>query len=98
MAIEPAEVSATNIHRTVFVDTFTNGLLGPAVPMLGPVANGGHIVWNSTPGLLGADDHPRYPWRTRGLPAGCGRRCGCWRRDRDSDQGHRSHLAGDRIG
>jgi len=37
----------------VLVDTFTNGLLGPDVPMLGPVADGGHIVWNSTPGCWG---------------------------------------------
>ena len=44
-------------HRTVFVDTFTDGLLGPEAPMLGPVADGGHIVVNTTPGLLGADDH-----------------------------------------
>ena len=53
MAIEPAEVSTKTVHRTVFVDTFTNGLLGPDVPMLGPVADGGHIVWNSTPGCWG---------------------------------------------
>jgi formamidase len=53
MAIEPAEVGAKTAQRTVFVDTFTNGLLGPDVPMLGPVADGGHIVWNSTPGCWG---------------------------------------------
>ena len=41
------------IQRTVFVDTFTNGLLGPDVAMLGPVADGGHVVWNSTPGAGG---------------------------------------------
>jgi formamidase len=52
-AIEPAEIAVKDAHRTVFVDTFTNGLLGPDVPMLGPVANGGHIVWNSTPGCWG---------------------------------------------
>src|SRR6059058_6473398 len=52
MAIEPVEV-ATEARQTVFVDTFTNGLLGPEVQMLGPVANGGHIVWNSTPGCWG---------------------------------------------
>ena len=50
MATEPA---VTPTHQTVFVDTFTNGLLGPEVEMLGPVANGGHIVWNSTPGCWG---------------------------------------------
>src|SRR5918997_113279 len=40
-------------RRTVFVDTFTDGLLGPDVPMLGPVRDGGHIVWNPTPGCWG---------------------------------------------
>jgi formamidase len=53
MAIEPAELGVAQAHQTVFVDTFTNGLLGPEVQMLGPVANGGHIVWNSTPGCWG---------------------------------------------
>jgi acetamidase/formamidase len=37
----------------VFVDTFTNGLLGPDVEMLGPVEDGGHIVVNTTPGCWG---------------------------------------------
>lgn len=50
MAIEPTTKAA---RQTVFVDTFTNGLLGPDVEMLGPVADGGHIVWNSTPGCWG---------------------------------------------
>jgi formamidase len=50
MATQP---TVKQIHQTVFVDTFTNGLLGPEVEMLGPVANGGHIVWNSTPGCWG---------------------------------------------
>src|SRR4051812_47442037 len=40
-------------RRTVFVDTFTDGTLGPDVELLGPVADGGHIVWNSTPGCWG---------------------------------------------
>ena len=43
----------TTAHPTVFVDTFTDGLLGPDVAMLGPVRDGGHIVWNSTPGCWG---------------------------------------------
>ena len=43
----------TTARRTVVVDTFTDGLLGPEVPMAGPVADGGHIVWNSTPGCWG---------------------------------------------
>ena len=52
MAIE-AEPGVKQAHQTVLVDTFTNGLLGPDVPMLGPVADGGHIVWNSSPGCWG---------------------------------------------
>ncbi|WP_028062101.1 acetamidase/formamidase family protein [Solirubrobacter soli] len=47
MAIE------TTTRRTVVVDTFTDGTLGPDVPMAGPVADGGHIVWNSAPGCWG---------------------------------------------
>ena len=43
----------TVAHPTVFVDTFTDGLLGPDVEMLGPVADGGHIVWNPAPGCWG---------------------------------------------
>jgi acetamidase/formamidase len=53
VAIEPAERAATQTHQTVFVNTFTDGLLSPDTPMLGPVAGGGHIVWNSTPGCWG---------------------------------------------
>jgi len=40
-------------HRTVFVDTFTNGLIGPDLAMLGPVEDGGHIVVNTSPGCWG---------------------------------------------
>ena len=54
MAVEPAAPSATGrAHPTVFVDTFTNGLLGPDVEMLGPVEDGGHVVVNTTPGCWG---------------------------------------------
>ena len=34
----------TTARRTVVVDTFTDGVLGPDVRQLGPVADGGHIV------------------------------------------------------
>lgn len=37
----------------VLVESFTNGLLGPDVPMLGPVANGGQVVAKTTPGCWG---------------------------------------------
>jgi formamidase len=55
MAVEPAapRTPTREAHPTVFVDTFTNGLLGPEVEMLGPVEDGGHIVVNTTPGCWG---------------------------------------------
>jgi formamidase len=55
MAVEPAAPAAPagQAHPTVFVDTFTDGLLGPDVEMLGPVEDGGHIVVNTTPGCWG---------------------------------------------
>jgi len=37
----------------VLVESFTNGLLGPDVPMLGPVADGGQVVAKTTPGCWG---------------------------------------------
>lgn len=40
-------------HETVFVSTFTNGVLGPQVEMLGPVRDGGHILVNTAPGCWG---------------------------------------------
>src|SRR5436190_17758686 len=49
MAVEPVAPA----HPTVFVDTFTDGLLGPEVEMLGPVEDGGHIVVNTSPGCWG---------------------------------------------
>ena len=53
MAVQDHDTSTAQAASTVFVDTFTDGLLGPDVPMLGPVRDGGHIVWNSTPGCWG---------------------------------------------
>jgi acetamidase/formamidase len=46
-------------HPTVFVDTFTDGVLGPGQEMLGPVADGGHIVVNTAPGCWGPMITPR---------------------------------------
>jgi len=40
-------------QETVFVDQFTNGILDPSLPMLGPVRDGGHIVANTAPGCWG---------------------------------------------
>jgi formamidase len=55
MATQPMDMEPTvaPVRQTVFVDTFTDGLLGPDVPVLGPVADGGHIVVNSAPGCWG---------------------------------------------
>jgi len=53
MAVQEPQARSTAARRTVFVDSFTDGTLGPDVEMLGPVADGGHIVWNSTPGCWG---------------------------------------------
>lgn len=39
--------------QTVFVNEFTNGILGPKVPMLGPVKDGGYIVANTAAGCWG---------------------------------------------
>jgi acetamidase/formamidase len=40
-------------QQTVFVRRFTNGILDPNLPMLGPVKDGGHIVANTAPGCWG---------------------------------------------
>jgi acetamidase/formamidase len=53
MAIDEAPPVSSGVRQTVFVETFTNGLLGPDVPTAGTVADGGHVVWNSTPGCWG---------------------------------------------
>ena len=47
------EVTTARARRTVFVDTFTDGTLGPEQAMLGPVQDGGHIVVNTSPGCWG---------------------------------------------
>ena len=39
--------------QTVFVNEFTNGLLDPSAPMLGPVRDGGNIVANTVAGCWG---------------------------------------------
>ena len=42
-----------NGHETVYVDQFTDGVLDPNKPMLGPVRDGGHIIANTAPGCWG---------------------------------------------
>ncbi|MUV37669.1 Formamidase [Lentibacillus sp. JNUCC-1] len=41
------------VQQTVFVNEFTDGILDPNKKMLGPVADGGHIVANTAPGCWG---------------------------------------------
>lgn len=45
--------------RSVVVDGFTNSVLDPAAPMLGPVENGGTIIANTAPGCWGPMITPR---------------------------------------
>ncbi|MGH2786423.1 MAG: acetamidase/formamidase family protein [Actinomycetota bacterium] len=52
MAVEQLDLTGEG-HETVFVNTFTNGVLSPQRPMLGPVRDGGHILVNTTPGCWG---------------------------------------------
>lgn len=40
-------------RRSVIVDRYTNALLDPNAPMLGPVENGGTIIANTAPGCWG---------------------------------------------
>lgn len=51
--LQSKPVTATAGHETVFVDQFTNGILDPNQPMLGPVRDGGHIIANTAPGCWG---------------------------------------------
>lgn len=54
MAIDEMDLALSKEgHETVFVSTFTNGILGPDLEMLGPVRSGGHILINTAPGCWG---------------------------------------------
>lgn len=52
MLFAPAS-SASDGQQTVYVDRFTDGLLDPKKPFLGPVKDGGHIIANTAPGCWG---------------------------------------------
>ena len=99
MATSRKPPARTQAHRTVFVDTFTDGLLGPGRADARPGrGRRPHRRGTPTPGLLGADDHAVDPRRPRGRRpvAVAGAEVG--RRDRDPHQGHRGHLDGDGLG
>ena len=41
------------IEKVIYNDRFTNGIIGPSVEMLGPVKDGGTIIFETTPGCWG---------------------------------------------
>lgn len=51
--------SSTASRRSIVVSQFTNSVLDPAAPMLGPVENGGTIIANTAPGCWGPMITPR---------------------------------------
>ncbi len=44
---------ALSFEQEIVNDVFTNGIIGPHSKMLGPVADGGRIVFVTTPGCWG---------------------------------------------
>jgi len=46
--------------ETVLVNSFTGGLVGPSLPMLGPVADGGTIIASTAPGCWGPMITPKF--------------------------------------
>lgn len=59
--------------RSIVVNEFTNSVLDPAEPMLGPVADGGTVIANTAPGCWGPMITPRLRERRRGDPPRRGR-------------------------
>ncbi len=47
-------------QKIVHVNTFTDGLVGPSLPMIGPVANGGTIIAETAPGCWGPMITPSF--------------------------------------
>ncbi len=58
-AVEREVPAAASALRSLVVDTFTNGVLDPEQPMLGPVQDGGTIIANTAPGCWGPMITPR---------------------------------------
>src|SRR5512136_635888 len=46
--------------KSIYVATFTSGLVGPSLPMLGPVADGGTIIAETAPGCWGPMITPSF--------------------------------------
>ena len=55
----PDGSTTTPARRSVVVSEYTNSVLDPAAPMLGPVENGGTIIANTAPGCWGPMITPR---------------------------------------
>ena len=55
---DDAKISAAN-KRSLVVEGFTNSVLDPNEPMLGPIENGGIIIANTAPGCWGPMITPR---------------------------------------
>ena len=51
--------AAPAARRSVVVQGFTNSVLDPSAPMLGPVEDGGTIIANTAPGCWGPMITPR---------------------------------------
>ena len=48
------------VLKIIHVNTFTNGLVGPSLPMIGPVADGGTIIAETAPGCWGPMITPSF--------------------------------------
>jgi acetamidase/formamidase len=46
-------IRKSRAQSEVYVDVFTNGIIGPSCELLGPVADGGSIVFKTAPGCWG---------------------------------------------
>lgn len=53
VATEIMEEPAVKAVETLFVNEFTDGVLNPHIPMLGPLKDGGTIIANTAPGCWG---------------------------------------------
>ncbi len=49
-----------HLPKSIHVSTFTGGLVGPSLPMLGPIADGGTIVAETPPGCWGPMITPSF--------------------------------------
>src|SRR5690606_28478854 len=53
-------MTASNTQDVVHVSTYTRGLIGPSLEMLGPVRDGGRIVTGTPPGCWGPMITPMF--------------------------------------